>query len=296
MSLLSSSLWNAVGRSPFSVEYVDAAGVRTRVIRAGDPTKPTVVFLHGTGGHGEAFLRNLAAHSRDYHVLIPDLVGHGWTDKPAIDYDLADYAQHAIGLLDAFEAQSAIFSGESLGGDVAAWLATRSPSRVDAIVLNTGAGYLIPLDTAEHLADVSLAAVKDPSHARVRARLEWLFRNPDQVPDELVECRRAIYSQPDMASTMQRIFVRLTTPEGRGRNEVTAEEWRDWNKPALIVGTTHDPTAPPSKAAEIASYIPGAEVAVIEEAGHWPQFEKPDEFNSVHLAFLDAVTNRQERV
>jgi 2-hydroxy-6-oxonona-2,4-dienedioate hydrolase len=68
--------------SRFSQGYLDAGGVRTRYLHAGDPSKPALVFLHGSGGHAEAYVRNLEAHAEHFSTWSIDMLGHGYTDKP----------------------------------------------------------------------------------------------------------------------------------------------------------------------------------------------------------------------
>ena len=87
------------------------------------------MLLHGTGGHAEAYLRNIRALSASFRVIAYDMVGHGFTDTPR-------HAVHArrlrrapaSALLDALGIERAHLSGESLGGWVAAWAARRIPS------------------------------------------------------------------------------------------------------------------------------------------------------------------------
>ena len=62
--------------------YLDAGGVRTRYLHAGDASKPPLVLLHGSGGHAEAYVRNLEAHAEHFSTWSIDMLGHGYTDKP----------------------------------------------------------------------------------------------------------------------------------------------------------------------------------------------------------------------
>ena len=57
------SVWSDLQGVAFSQGYLDATGVRTRYLRAGDTSLPVLVLLHGSGGHAEAYVRNLEAHS-----------------------------------------------------------------------------------------------------------------------------------------------------------------------------------------------------------------------------------------
>ena len=64
------SIWTDLTPLPHCLEYVDAAGISTRTLRAGNPGAQAVVFLHGTSGHLEAFSRNISAHAEyDLHAL-----------------------------------------------------------------------------------------------------------------------------------------------------------------------------------------------------------------------------------
>src|ERR671933_2387054 len=81
------------------IRYYDAAGVRTRSLEAG--SGPPLVLLHGTGGHAESWIRNVVPLGAHFRVYAIDMVGHGFTDKPPLDYTPRDYAAHAVAFLDA---------------------------------------------------------------------------------------------------------------------------------------------------------------------------------------------------
>ena len=70
-------VWSNLSGLELSQRYVTAGGIRTRIVEAGDPGLPNLLLLHGTGGHVEAFARNLAALATDFHVVAYDMVGHG---------------------------------------------------------------------------------------------------------------------------------------------------------------------------------------------------------------------------
>jgi 2-hydroxy-6-oxonona-2,4-dienedioate hydrolase len=109
--------------------------------------------------------------------------------------------------------------------------------------------------------------------------------DPKHVNDDLVATRQAIYQQPGMVDVMRHTLV-LQDMDVRQRNLLQLEDLARIGAPALVLWTTHDPTAPPEEGERIAAAIPGAEFVVMSDCGHWPQFEKPDEFNRIHLGFL----------
>lgn len=279
------SIWTDLTRVPFEQGYLDAGGTRTRYLAAGDPGKPLLILIHGTGGHAEAYSRNLAAHSEHFRTYAIDLVGHGWTDKPELDYEIADYARHVIEVIKALGYPKAHISGESLGGWVAAWMAVHHPEWVDRVMLNTAGGWTAYPEVMERIKRLTMEAVNDPSPARIRTRLEFLMHDKSKVNDDLVEVRRAIYAQPGYADTMRRILC-LQDMEIRRRNMFSAADSARIKAPTLVLWTSHDPTAAPEEGRKIAEGIPGARFEVMNECGHWPQFEDAETFNRIHLDFL----------
>jgi 2-hydroxy-6-oxonona-2,4-dienedioate hydrolase len=281
------SIWTDLMESAYRLRWVNAGGIRTRVLESGQPDAPALIFLHGTGGHAEAFCRNLAAHGEYFHTYAIDMVGHGFSAKPDQRYEVADYVEHLRAFMDAEGIARASISGESLGGWVAARLALAYPDRIARLVLNTTGGATLDLKVMERIRTLSLAAVESASWDTVKTRIEFLMADPASVTDDLVAVRLAIYKQPGALENMRRIMC-LQDPEIRQRNNLTLEEWGAIAAPTLVVWTTHDPTAPPSVGERIASMVPGARFTLMNDCGHWPQFEDAATFNRLHLEFLRA--------
>ncbi len=279
------SIWTDLTRVPFAQGYLDAGGVRTRYLAAGDEDKPLLILIHGTGGHAEAYSRNLASHAEHFRTYAIDLVGHGWSDKPKLDYEIADYAKHVIDVIKALGHKKAHVSGESLGGWVAGWMAIHHPEWLDRVVLNTAGGWTAYPEVMERIKRLTMEAVNDPSPERIRTRLEFLMHDHSKVNDDLVEVRRAIYSQPGYADIMECILC-LQEMDIRQRNMFSREDSAKITTPTLVLWTSHDPTAAPEEGRKIADAIPDARFEVMNECGHWPQFEDPETFNRVHIDFL----------
>jgi len=278
-------MWADLRGVSFSQGYINAGGVDTRYLHTGSPDKPGLIFLHGTGGHAEAYVRNLSAHGEHFDTYAIDMLGHGYTSKPDYDYEIPRYIDHLLGFLDALDIERVSFSGESLGGWVAGAFAVAHPDRVDKLVLNTAGADRVNPDALASLRASTKQAVEDPSWERVRARLEWLMFDNSDVHDDLVACRQAIYSAPEMAAGIDRILC-LHTIEARKKFAVTPEQWGAITAPTLVLWTSHDPTAKIDVGEDLAVLIPDAKFVVMQDCGHWPQFEDPDTFNRIHIEFL----------
>lgn len=278
-----STTWLQLWRSPFQVRFVEAKGVVTRILDAG--TGVPLIFLHGIGGHLEAYSRNITSHAEHFRVLAPDLIGHGYSDKPDLAYEIPVYVEHILQLMDALGVKKANFSGASLGGWVAAWIAAKSPERVDKLVLNTAGGFESDPRVMERIKKLSMDAVNNPTRESVRKRIELIMADPRSVTDELVEMRYQIYTQPGMVRVMENVMC-LENMEVRRRNLLTPELLRKITARTLVIWTTHDPIFPLEIGRKFTEYIPNSRFAVIERCGHWPQFENPEEFNKIQLEFL----------
>jgi 2-hydroxy-6-oxonona-2,4-dienedioate hydrolase len=283
-----SSIWSDLAQTSFEQGFVDARGIRTRYLHSGRRGAPGLIFLHGTGGHAEAYCRNLAAHGAYFDTYAIDMLGHGYTDKPDYDYELDRYHAHLTAFMDAVGLERASFSGESLGGWVAASFAVRNPGRVDKLVLNTAAADKIDPKSLEALRASTIAAVEDPNPDKIRARLQWLMRRPEQVTDDLVACRQAIYSQASMKAAVHRLLC-LHTVEARRKYALSDRDWASLRCPTLVLWTSHDPTAKVEVGRELAGKIEGARFEVMQECGHWPQYEDAPTFNELHIGFLRAA-------
>ena len=78
----------------------------------------------------------------------------------------------------------------------------------------------------------------------------------------------------------------LQDPEIRKRNMITDDDLRAIRAEALVVWTTKDPSGPVDEGRRIASLIPNGYLEVIENCGHWPQYEDAATFNRIHLDHL----------
>src|SRR5262249_19027516 len=96
----------------------------------------TMVLLHGFGGQSAQWKAQIEFFAEDYHIVAPDLRGHGHSDKPHAEYTLDEMISDldAVLLATQVPAKSVLF-GHSFGGAVAATYAVRHPERVERLIL-----------------------------------------------------------------------------------------------------------------------------------------------------------------
>ena len=129
-------------------QSVVANGIRTNYLEAGSGSG-TVVLIHGSGPGVTAYSNwrlVLPALGEDFHVLAPDMVGFGYSDRPDdVEYNVQTWADQTVGFMDAMGIKKAHLVGNSFGGAIALRIATQHPERVDQLVLMGSMGVDFPI-------------------------------------------------------------------------------------------------------------------------------------------------------
>ena len=282
------SIWTDLNPIPFRMTYVDAAGVRTRALQAGDG--PVVMFLHGTSGHLEAFSRNVRSHvEAGFACHAIDMLGHGYTDKPARAYEIPDYVKHVLDYVDAVGVERFHIVGESLGGWVGARLSADHPERVLSLQLLAPGGTKANPEVMQRIRESTREAVATDDIGLTRRRLELLMADPAKdVSDELVDVRFAIYHHPDFEANIENLLS-LQDMERRLRNLLTEEQMGRIVTPTLIFWGRQNPFGDVPEAELMHRSIAGSRLVLFDDCGHWPQHEKDTEYNNISVAFLADV-------
>jgi 2-hydroxy-6-oxonona-2,4-dienedioate hydrolase len=271
---------------PFRVDRVDVDGLGTRALVAGDGED--VLFLHGTSGHLEAFTRNVVPHvEAGFRCHAIDMLGHGYTDKPDYDYEIPNYVDHVLGYLDVRGIERVHLVGESLGGWVSAWLTSEYPDRVLTLQLVAAGGTRANPEVMERIRTSTLRAVELDDPEITRQRLELLMHHADgNVTDELVAVRHRIYHTPEFRQRIHHLLC-LQDMEIRQRNLLRPERLaRLAGTPTLIIWGHENPFGDVPEARAMHDCIPGSSLELYPECGHWPQYEHPELYNPMSIAFL----------
>ena len=114
---------------------------RLHVESWGDPTAPRVVALHGITGHGFGWRRIVQGWLQGFHVVAPDLLGHGsspWEPPWSIE-------EHVGMLIETLGSEPCVWIGHSFGGRLASEVAAGRPDAVTRLVLLDPVVQLDPL-------------------------------------------------------------------------------------------------------------------------------------------------------
>lgn len=130
--------------------------------------------------------------------------------------------------------------------------------------------------------------VQSPSRDAVKRRMEWLFANPGKdLTEELVDLRWALYQLPKAAEVLTAANTARTEEGTRGgAAPLSADTLARLRQETLFLWTSHNPTTTAATARRAAGVVPNSRFELMENCGHWPQWEDADSFNAILREFL----------
>lgn len=270
--------------------FVAVNGIRTNYQEAGSGAN--VLLLHGSGPGVTAYanwrlvIPKLASRFR---VIAPDIVGFGYTDRPAdVTYGLDYWVEHIAGFIQALDLRRVHLVGNSFGGALSLALATRYPQLVERLVLMGSVGVGFELTPG-------LDAVWGyrPSLDNMRQLMQLFAHDHSLITNDLIESRY----RASLRSGYQESFSRMF-PAPRQRSvdamRVPDENIRQIKQPTLIVHGRDDRVIPLQTSLELHSLIDDSELHVFGRCGHWVQIEQNARFCRLVAEFLANESREQK--
>jgi pimeloyl-ACP methyl ester carboxylesterase/putative sterol carrier protein len=258
-----------------------------------------VVLLHGLGASKITWLPVLAPLAARHRVIVPDLPGHGESDKPRHEYTPRFYAKVVRQLLDAVGVERAAVVGNSLGGRIALELALRSPGRVAALALLDpsvpGLRWRYVMGFTR-VFPTEIGAIPFPLRERwMEVMIRRLFAQPDRLPNEGYSAAAAefirIYRNPVARMAFFSTLRHIVTE----KPDSFFASLRRIKQPALVIFGDQDRLVPPRLGVRLAQHLPHADLVVLPDVGHVPQFEATEETLELLTTFLDRIPRREFR-
>jgi pimeloyl-ACP methyl ester carboxylesterase len=243
-------------------------GTRINHEVAGDPRRSPLVLLEGMGGDIPGWRRNIPHLASELFVVAYDHRGNGYSEAVDGPTTMTTYVDDCLGVMDELAIERAHVYGQSFGGMVALELVLTHPERVrSAILACTHAGQT-------HAVWSDFRAPKDEPWLQLYSP-GFAQAHPEHVQEDL----RVGRAQPQ-------------DPKGRRRQWEAVQDWdafdrlRDVRVPTLVLHGSQDGLIDVENARVIASRIPGAELAILEGAGHVYHSEQPEVADGVVLDFV----------
>jgi pyruvate dehydrogenase E2 component (dihydrolipoamide acetyltransferase) len=256
---------------------VEAGGVRLRYLELGEGPGASVLLLHGFGADLNTWMFTQPALAEGRRVIALDLPGHGGSTKEVGAGDAESLTKIAESALDALGIERVHLVGHSMGGAVAATLASRSPERVANLTLIASAGFGPEINAA--FIDGFVRASRRREATEV---LGLLVHDPALVSRTMVEDVLR-YKRLDGVSAALTKIAEAWFPAARQSLDL-AGQIATLSLPVQIVWGREDRIIPVAHAEALAARLP---VHILEQTGHLPHMEKAGEVNRLIRRFLE---------
>jgi pimeloyl-ACP methyl ester carboxylesterase len=263
-------------------------GVFLHALHRGDASRRLLVLLHGGGANAHWWDHLAPAFAERFHVVALDFRGHGDSDHPAA-LEVGGFARDLEALLEHLAAERPV---------------AREPGLREPILIGHSMGGHIALDFAARGGPVrALVAIEivrgAPTRARRAMRLALAVRRSYRTREDATSRYRFLPPAPHASEALRASIAEHSVrqlPDGRfgfkfdprwfGLPPSPGPPLSAVRCPTLIVRGNESPLLSEEGAAAFAAEIPGAQIAVVEAAGHNLHLEQPEAFLATVDPFL----------
>jgi len=264
---------------PVKQHHAKVGAIETAWLSAGASimTHPSIVLLHGAGAGAVTWYPVLHALAKDFHIIIPDIVGYGESDKPDAPYDRPFFVKWLKKFLDSLNIEKMHLVGNSQGGAIALQFALDYPEIVDKLVLVNPAGFGTKPALAAFVGMIWMNTF--PSMLANRFASRFLLNNVKNK-----DVNHALYS----VTVAKNANGKKAFQQGKGRavQAFSHQELMSVSQQTYVIWGEEDQLFKLEDAKEAIHLIPQLSFEQICQAGHLPFMDQPKIFNRILLNFL----------
>lgn len=263
-------------------------GVQFKVHDWGAEDAPVIILIHGWSQCHLAFERQ-AVLAENFRLILPDLRGHGQSDKPleaACYNNSAPWAGDVKAMIDALNLQNPVLLGWSMGGWVVMdYLQHHGDTAVAGVSL-VGSS----LTTGRHLPPAAFRVREDKDAKAAGMYSDDLAENLAAVVAFIDVC---FHQQPDAVTKAKAVGYNMLVPPqvrsaARLRQEDRCAVAAGISKPCLVMWGDHERLAPAEMGQQALEHFPNATGVTFANSGHSPFWEEAKKFNAELAGFANA--------
>ncbi len=264
--------------------------------------KPPLIFVHGFAGSIGNWRHNLEVFSQSHTVYAFDILGYGASEKAPANYSVDLWVDQVYDFWKTFIHQPVVLVGHSLGSLVSLAAAAAHPEMVQGLVMMNLAdpslekektpAFLYPTVgfVKNIVASVALPLLIKPLFYFIRkpSFIRWgvtqAYANPEAITDELVE----IYATPPQDRGSPRTVIALVQSSINPNYSPNIKEiLPTLSIPILLIWGKQDKFFPLESADKFAKYNDNLQLVYLENVGHCPYDESPEQVNKQVLEWID---------
>lgn len=261
------------------MEFIEILGYNLRYLQfSGIRSTKTIVLLHGLGASAERW-SELWPLMKKYNVIIPDLIGFGYSEKPLVEYTVDFFIKSLEQFFEKLNIRNPIIVGSSFGGQLVIEYSLKHKDFFDKIILVSPAGTL---ERPTFVLSQYIFSGLYPTVENVESAFKRMANNENYKVDP--------YTVKDFINRMKlpnAKYALISTLLAMRRDQSLQKRLVEISIPALVIWGSDDTTIPVENI-EYFKQIPMVETLVMEGCGHTPYVEKPKEFFRIIEKFIDS--------
>ncbi|MBT3390074.1 MAG: alpha/beta hydrolase [Chloroflexi bacterium] len=279
---------DAAARATLPGEFVQLSAGFTHYELSGPADAPLVVLVHGFSVPYFIWQPTFEFLTQSgYRVLRYDLYGRGYSDRPRTCYDLDLFDRQLLELIDALELRTPFrLIGLSMGGVIAANFLRRHKECLSKLILVDPAGFPMPrtwyfnLILLPGMGELFFGLLGDGMLLKSMASD---FYDPQQIEHFNARYRPQMRYQGFKRALLSTLRAEMLTNQSAVYRAVG-----QMDTPVQLIWGKQDTTVPYKFSADLMQMIPRAVFHTIEDAGHIPHYERPEEVNPLMIEFLQS--------
>lgn len=260
--------------------WANLNGLKIRYLESGKNNDRHILFIHGLGSSADRWGTIPKSLSANFHTISLDLPGFGESDKPiSMDYTINFFRDIVIDFMNllAINDQTSIV-GHSLGGYIASEVIMQNKTTVERLVLIDSSGFLTK---STPLLEKYLSVAMNPTNANVRNIFEQMVSDGTKIPLKLVESFIKRINLPNAK------YAFKSTLENSTNTQIKFDNLKLMGSvPTLIIWGVEDRVIPLQHSELFKKSISNSHIEIIQDAGHAPFTEKPEQVSVLIRNFL----------
>ena len=255
-------------------KFVTVYGAKIHYVEAGSGAP--VILIHGLADTVTIWDPVIPALAARFRVIALDQIGFGRSDKPLLNYRVSTLVDFLDVFLTELKIERASLVGNSLGGWVAAAYALAHPERVERLVLSDAAGYAALTKTMDSRA---LRALRVASRDDIRYLGPLAFHDKRFYQDVDTAFKERVTAGDSY--TVAQVLDSMIRGDDALDNKL-----QTLKQPTLVLWGREDKLIPLSFGEQFHREIVNSRLRIIDNCGHMPQLECPNEFSAAVLKFF----------
>ena len=256
--------------------FIEVEGNKIRYLETGH-SKSALVLVHGLGASAERWNNVIPYLEKEYHLIVPDLIGFGYSDKPLVDYTTDFFSEFLKKFLESLGVVQPNIIGSSLGGQVTAEYASKN-SNIEKLILVSPSGIMKQTTPA---LDAYIMAALYPNETNAKNAFEMMEGSGIEADSSIVSAFIERMKLPNAKMAF------MSTILGLKNAEIITSKLKTINVPTLIIWGSKDPVIPINHADGFVSSIKDCRFYRMDGCGHTPYVQDPKPFAKIVLDFLN---------